>query len=44
MARTILVIDGQKIHADPTSLLHCVGNAEAIANVNAITAAAEAAG
>lgn len=44
MARAILVIDVQKVYTDPASPLHCVGNAEAIANINAITSAAEAAG
>ena len=44
MARAILVIDVQKVYTDPASPLHCVGNAEAIANINAIVSAAEAAG
>ncbi|RWK43684.1 isochorismatase family cysteine hydrolase [Mesorhizobium sp.] len=44
MARAILVIDVQKVYTDPDSPLHCVGNAEAIANINAITSAAEATG
>ncbi|WP_206073408.1 hypothetical protein [Mesorhizobium wenxiniae] len=44
MARAILVIDVQKVYTDPASPLHCVGNAEAIANINAITSAAEATG
>ncbi|MDR9805626.1 cysteine hydrolase family protein [Rhizobium hidalgonense] len=44
MARAILVIDVQKVYTGPASPLHCVGNAEAIANINAITSAAEAAG
>lgn len=44
MARAILVIDVQKVYTDPASPLHCVGNAQAIANINAITFAAEAAG
>lgn len=44
MARAILVIDVQRVYTDPASPLHCVGNAEAIANINAITSAAEAAG
>lgn len=44
MARAILVIDVQKVYTDPASPLHCVGNAEVIANINAITSAAKAAG
>ena len=44
MARAILVIDVQKIYTDPASPLHCIGNAEAIANINAIVSTAEAAG
>jgi nicotinamidase-related amidase len=44
MARAILVIDVQKVYTDPASPLHCVGNADAITNINAITSAAEAAG
>jgi nicotinamidase-related amidase len=44
MARAILVIDVQKVYTDPASPLHCVGNAEAIANINAIVSAAQAAG
>jgi nicotinamidase-related amidase len=44
MARAILVIDVQKVYTDPASLLLCVGNAEAIANINAIASAAHAAG
>jgi len=44
MARAILVIDVQKVYTDPASPLHCIGNAEAIANINAIVSAAEAAG
>lgn len=44
MARAILVIDVQKVYTDPASPLHCVGNADAIANINRIVAAAEAAG
>ncbi|MGX9571070.1 cysteine hydrolase family protein [Mesorhizobium sp. f-mel] len=44
MARAILEIDVQKVYTDPASLLHCVGNAEAIANINAIASAAHAAG
>jgi nicotinamidase-related amidase len=44
MARAVLVIDVQRVYTDPASPLHCVGNAEAIANINAIISAAEAAG
>ncbi|WP_434734267.1 cysteine hydrolase (plasmid) [Rhizobium sp. YTUHZ044] len=44
MARAILVIDVQKVYTDPASPLHCVGNADVIANINAIVAAAETAG
>lgn len=44
MARAILVIDVQRVYTDPASPLHCDGNAEAIANINAIISAAEAAG
>jgi nicotinamidase-related amidase len=44
MARAILVIDVQKVYTDPASPLHSVGNAEVIANINAIVSAAEAAG
>lgn len=44
MTRAVLVIDVQKVYTDPASPLHCGGNAEAIANINAIVAAAEAAG
>ncbi|QKK26774.1 cysteine hydrolase family protein [Rhizobium hidalgonense] len=44
MARAILVIDVQKVYTDPTSPLHCAGNAEVISNINAIISAAAAAG
>ncbi|MFB9979349.1 cysteine hydrolase family protein [Mesorhizobium kowhaii] len=44
MARAILVVDVQKVYTDPASPLHCVENAEAIANINAIISAADAAG
>ncbi|MBW9063040.1 cysteine hydrolase [Rhizobium herbae] len=44
MARAILVIDVQKVYTDPASPLHCVGNGDVIANINAIVAAAETAG
>ena len=44
MARAILVIDVQKIYTDPSSPLYCVGNDETIANINAVTSSAEAAG
>jgi nicotinamidase-related amidase len=44
MARAILVIDVQKVYTDPASPLHCVGNADVIANINAIVSAAEASG
>lgn len=44
MARAILVIDVQKVYTEPASPLHCVGNADVIANINAILAAAETAG
>lgn len=44
MARAILVVDVQKVYTDPASPLHCAGNAEAIANINAIISVAEAAG
>jgi nicotinamidase-related amidase len=42
--RAILVIDVQKVYTDPASPLHCVGNADAIANINAIVSAGHAAG
>jgi nicotinamidase-related amidase len=44
MARAILVVDVQKVYTDPTSPLHCVGNVDVIANINAIVSAAETAG
>jgi len=44
MARAILVIDVQKVYTNPASPLYCLGNADVMANVNAITAAAETAG
>jgi nicotinamidase-related amidase len=44
MARAILVIDVQKVYTDPASPLHCAGNADVIANINAITAVADTAG
>jgi nicotinamidase-related amidase len=44
MTRAILVIDVQKVYTDPASPLHCVGNADAIANINAIASAGHAAG
>ena len=44
MARAILVIDVQKVYTDPTSPLHCMGNAAAIDNINAIVTRGRAAG
>lgn len=39
MTPAVLVIDVQKVYTDPASPLHCVGNADTIANINAITSA-----
>jgi nicotinamidase-related amidase len=44
MARAVLVIDVQKVYTDPSSPLHCFGNEVAIANINRVLLAAEAAG